>query len=192
MKHPYQYQTKMLKLKHMLTLAMQNLFFIDGTRAMTVNLNLNNNKIINLEDPTDNQDAFTKKYLNSRLNMSIDTTDQKNKLAYIINNSGQFSDDQNITGVKFIDKDFHKVNKKTYEMTLHLNKKPFSQQHQMALDLWKIFTSQFPTPTNKWRTFHFNTQIYIHKRRWIMASIRSRIISHRSIRQINTILRDRR
>ena len=35
-------------------------FFIDGTRAMTGNLNLNNNKIINLEDPTDNQDAFTK------------------------------------------------------------------------------------------------------------------------------------
>ena len=80
MKHPYQYQTKMLKLKHMLTLAMQNLFFIDGTRAMTGNLNLNNNKIINLEDPTDNQDAFTKKYLNSRLNMSIDTTDQKTNL----------------------------------------------------------------------------------------------------------------
>ena len=38
-----------------------------------------------------------------------------------MNKSKQFSDDNIITGVKFIDQDYHQFNKKTYEMKLHLD-----------------------------------------------------------------------
>ena len=47
-----------------------------------------------------------------RLNHSIGITDQKNIFAHIMNKSGQFSDEDDITRVKFIDQNFHQCNKK--------------------------------------------------------------------------------
>ena len=52
------------------------------------------------------------KCVNDRLNHSIGITDQKNIFAYIMNKSGQFSDEDDITRVKFIDQNFHHCNKK--------------------------------------------------------------------------------
>lgn len=71
-------------------------------------------------------------------------------------------------------------------------KKPFSQQHQKEPDPQKIFISPIPTPTINGAPFTSILKFTHSKGRWVMASIRSRIISHRSIRHINAILRDRR
>lgn len=49
--------------------------------------------------------------------MSYGTTDRKDTFANIMNKSGRFSDNQNITGVKFIDKDFHKAKKNLWNYT---------------------------------------------------------------------------
>ena len=45
------------------------------------------------------------KYVHYILNQSFGSTDLKNTFAYIINKSGQFSDEDNIKEVKFIKKD---------------------------------------------------------------------------------------
>lgn len=38
----------------------------DGTQAMSANLDLNSNRIVNLSDPTSAQDAATKAYVDAR------------------------------------------------------------------------------------------------------------------------------
>ena len=47
------------------------------------------------------------KYVNDRLNQSVGSTDLENTFVYIKSKSGQFSDEDDITGLKFIDQDFH-------------------------------------------------------------------------------------
>lgn len=71
--------------------------------------------------------------------MSYGTTDRKNTFANIMNKSGQFSDNQNITGVKFIDKDFHKA--KT--ITLHLNSDKGYYSSCAGLDMYEIPTGEY-------------------------------------------------
>ena len=51
----------------------------DGTKAMTSNLNLNSNKIINLATPTSNNDASTKKkYVDDQTPYFLDSTGNYN------------------------------------------------------------------------------------------------------------------
>ena len=52
------------------------------------------------------------KYVNDRLNQSVGSTDLENTFVYIKSKSGQFSDEDDITGLKFIDQDFHQFSKK--------------------------------------------------------------------------------
>ena len=59
-----------------------------------------------------------------------------------MNKSGQFSDNQNITGVKIIDKDFHKA-KKTYGITLHLNSDKGYYSSCAGLDMYEIPTGEY-------------------------------------------------
>ena len=55
------------------------------------------------------------KYVNDGLNQSVGSKIWKPHL-HTLWRSGQFSDEDDITGVKLIDKDFHQFNEKTYEM----------------------------------------------------------------------------
>ena len=52
------------------------------------------------------------KYVNDRLNQSVGSTDLENTFVYIKSKSEQFSDEDDITGLKFIDQDFHQFSKK--------------------------------------------------------------------------------
>ena len=45
------------------------------------------------------------KYVHDIVNQPVGSTDLKNTFAYIMNKSGQFSDEDNIKGVKFINQD---------------------------------------------------------------------------------------
>ena len=98
----------------------------DGTRVMTGNLNMNNRSISNAKQAQSYESTRTAyanfvnttinnnntlmttnyhKYVHYILNQSFGSTDLKNTIAYIINKSGQFSDEDNIKEVKFIKKD---------------------------------------------------------------------------------------
>ena len=60
-------------------------------------------------------------YVNDRLNLSVGGADLSYTFSYIIYKIGQFRDEDDITGVKFIDQDFYQFNKKSYEMKLYLD-----------------------------------------------------------------------
>lgn len=54
--------------------ALENTLSRDGTspNTMSANLDLNSNKVVNVTDPTDNQDASTKKYVDDLVASSVD------------------------------------------------------------------------------------------------------------------------
>ena len=105
----------------------------DFTRVMTGNLNMNsrsknyvkqsqvhesthaaNVNFINTTINNNNKQTATnyQKYVNDRLNQSVGSTDLENTFVYIKSKSGRFSDEDDITGLKFIDQDFHQFSKK--------------------------------------------------------------------------------
>ena len=61
---------------------------LDGSKAMQGNLYMNNNEIKNLKDPVDNQDAETKKWINTQLNTNAGLTYTNTQLAKKLDLSG--------------------------------------------------------------------------------------------------------
>ena len=61
--------------------------YLDGSRQMTGNLNMSNNKIINSSDPTSDKDLVTKKYMETHVgNSHITSSDKSNVFSYVMNN----------------------------------------------------------------------------------------------------------
>ena len=98
---------------------------LDGTLAMSGDLNLDGNSIINLKDPTssDTDHAANVKYVNEtiddKLKYSVQSSNTTNAFQYVMDDpAGQFFDEDDIRGIKKTNKDYHKVNKETYEKQL--------------------------------------------------------------------------
>ena len=106
----------------------------DGSNTMTSNLDMNNQRIINLGNATHNQDAITLKQVNDGIatvstennkytdqqiaKSHISThTNRKNVLSYAMDD-GEFTEDAGIQDVNLIDFDDmpHKMNKKAFSM----------------------------------------------------------------------------
>jgi len=116
---------------------------ISGNRGMQGNINMGKNFITNLKDPlpnnsnyaasvnfvnrtvSDNNATMTtnyQKYVDDRLKHSVQSSDNSNSFQYVMDNpAGQLTDEDDIKGIKKTDKDFHKINKETYEMQLLLD-----------------------------------------------------------------------
>jgi len=66
------------------------------------------------------------KYVDDRLKHSVQSADTSNAFEYVMDNpAGQLTDEDDIKGIKKTDKDFHKVNKETYEMQLLLDSRRY-------------------------------------------------------------------
>ena len=58
-------------------------------------------------------------YIDNRLRHTVQSADTSNAFQYVmVNPAGQLTDEDDIKGIKKTDKDFHKINKETYEMQL--------------------------------------------------------------------------
>ena len=77
---------------------------------MTGNMNMKSRSIINVKQAQAHNYQNHEKYVDNRLNLSVGGADLWNKFSYIMNNSGQFSNEDDIAGVKFIYEDFHQLN----------------------------------------------------------------------------------
>ena len=100
-----------------------------------INTTINNN---NTQTTTNYQ-----KYVNDRLNQSVGSTDLENTFVYIKSKSGRFSDEDDITGLKFIDQDFHQFSKKTYEMKLHLDSSKGYYWSRVGLNIYEVLTGEY-------------------------------------------------
>ena len=95
---------------------------------MEDNIDLGGNSIINIKNPTssDNDYAANVNYVNKtiddKLKYSIQSSNTSNAFQYVIDDpAGQFYDEDDIKGIKKTNKDYHKINKETYEMQLVLD-----------------------------------------------------------------------
>ena len=106
-------------------------------------INMGNNFITNVKDPlptnsnyavtvnfvnrtvSDNNTTMTtnyQKYIDNRLKHTVQRTETSNAFQYVMDDpAGQFYDEDDIKGIKKTNKDYHKINKETYEMQLLLD-----------------------------------------------------------------------
>ena len=105
-----------------------DLLKLDGLRVMTGNLQMGDNFITGLEDPnpSDSDYATSVNYVNKtiddKLKYSIQSSNTSNAFQYVMDDpAGQFYDEDDIKGIKKTNKDYHKINKETYEMQLVLD-----------------------------------------------------------------------
>ena len=110
-------------------------------------IDMGNNFITNIKDPqplnsqyaatvnfvnktvSDNNSTIItnyQKYVDDRLKYSVQSSDTSNAFQYVMDDpAGQFYDEDDIKGIKKTDKDFHKINKETYEMQLLLDSRGY-------------------------------------------------------------------
>ena len=60
-----------------------------------------------------------------------------------MNKSGQFSDEDDITRVKFIVQNFHHCNKKKYEMKLHLDSSKGYYLSHVGWNMYELTTGEY-------------------------------------------------
>ena len=101
---------------------------LSGNRAMQGTLNLGGHSIKNIKEPdiSDSNYAANVNYVNktidNRLKYSVQSSDTSNAFQYVMDDpAGQFYDEDDIKGIKKTNKDYHKINKETYEMQLVLD-----------------------------------------------------------------------
>ena len=109
-----------------------DLLKLDGSRVMTGNLQMGDNFITGLEDPnpSDSDYATSVNYVNKtiddKLKYSIQSSNTSNAFQYVMDDpAGQFYDEDDIKGIKKTNKDYHKINKETYEMQLVLDSRGY-------------------------------------------------------------------
>ena len=94
---------------------------------MAADLNLGGYSITNIKeaDISDLNYAavnFVKKTIDDKLKYAILSSDTSNAFQYVMDDpAGQFYDEDDIEGIKKTNKDYHKINKETYEMRLILD-----------------------------------------------------------------------
>ena len=110
---------------------------------MEDDIDMGNNFITNIKDPqplnsqyaatvnfvnktvSDNNSTIVtnyQKYVDDKLKYSIQSSNTSNAFQYVMDDpAGQFYDEDDIKGIKKTNKDYHKINKETYEMQLVLD-----------------------------------------------------------------------
>ena len=106
-------------------------------------IDMGNNFITNIKDPlptnsnyavtvnfvnrtvSDNNTTMTtnyQNYIDNRLKHTVQSIETRNAFQYVMDDpAGQFYDEDDIKGIKKTNKDYHKINKETYEMQLLLD-----------------------------------------------------------------------
>ena len=114
---------------------------------MTGNLNLNNNKIINLSKPTQDNEAVTKDYADKLVHhTAVQPSHYKDEFAYLMSSGAQWTDEID-SGTSFsIDKiddlppnegNFHDYNHKVIYMTIYKNSQS-NYKYKMGINFYRL------------------------------------------------------
>ena len=136
---------------------------LDGSKAMTGALDMGNHSIINLKDPTAQSHAANKKFvdgaiLNSNFSIissindkikkleekSIHTVNQENVFKKVMDDDEFKEDDDDIHKVGVQNKDFHSVNKKTYEFKIDYDSDEGDGEYSTRLSIDLIYLPTGP------------------------------------------------
>ena len=138
-----------------ITNSQKNYLKLDGTTSMSGNLNLNNNKIVNLQtdsknsksavnvelmenEITDLRNLVTQKIHESQI---INSGQKKDAFRYLMENDDESSSESNIQVLGIVDfsKSPHQINKKAYQLRLLFQKSsPNQYQSRLGFNLYKL------------------------------------------------------
>ena len=138
-----------------ITNSQKNYLKLDGTTSMSGDLNLNNNKIINLQtdsknsksavnvelmenEITDLRNLVTQKIHESQI---INSGQKKDAFRYLMENDDESSSESNIQVLGIVDfsKSPHQINKKAYQLRLLFQKgSPNQYQSRLGFNLYKL------------------------------------------------------
>ena len=111
----------------------------DGTSSMGGNLKMEDHRIINLADPVNIQDAANKKYVDNKIKESeegsIEVVQQENVFKKVMDDDEFKEDDSDIHKVGVRNKNFHLVNKKTYEFNIDYDSSLGYYSTRLSIDL---------------------------------------------------------
>ena len=138
-----------------ITNSQKNYLKLDGTTSMSGNLNLNNNKIVNLQtdsknsksavnvelmenEITDLRNLVTQKIHESQI---INSGQKKDAFRYLMENDDESSSESNIQvlGIVNFSNSPHQINKKAYQLRLLFQKSsPNQYQSRLGFNLYKL------------------------------------------------------
>ena len=111
----------------------------DGTSSMGGNLKMEYHRIIHLADPINIQDAANKKYVDNKIKESeegsIEVVQQENVFKKVMDDDEFKEDDNDIHKVGVRNKNFHLVNKKTYEFKIDYDSSLGYYSTRLSIDL---------------------------------------------------------
>ena len=111
----------------------------DGTSSMGGNLKMQDNRIIYLADPVNIKDAANKKYVDNKIKESeegsIEIVQQENVFKKVMDDDEFKEDDNDIHKVGVRNKNFHLVNKKTYEFNIDYDSSLGYYSTRLSIDL---------------------------------------------------------
>ena len=111
----------------------------DGTSSMGGNLKMQDNRIIYLADPVNIKDAANKKYVDNKIKESeegsIEVVQQENVFKKVMDDDEFKEDDNDIHKVGVRNKNFHLVNKKTYEFNIDYDSSLGYYSTRLSIDL---------------------------------------------------------
>ena len=111
----------------------------DGTSSMSGNLKMQDHRIIYLADPVNIQDAANKKYVDNKIKESeegsIEVVQQENVFKKVMDDDEFKEDDSDIHKVGVRNKNFHLVNKKTYEFKIDYDSSLGYYSTRLSIDL---------------------------------------------------------
>ena len=116
-----------------------NYLLKDGTSSMGGNLKMEDHRIIHLADPVNIQDAANKKYVDNKIKESeegsIEVVQQENVFKKVMDDDEFKEDDNDIHKVGVRNKNFHLVNKKTYEFKIDYDSSLGYYSTRLSIDL---------------------------------------------------------
>ena len=144
---------------------------LDGSRAMSGNLDMDNHKIVKLQDPTEDTDAASKFYIDQKLEQShILSSSSKNEFGFL-NDPSKISLEYNVTSAAFdnFPASPH-INKKAYLIDLkkdvgtnnYRSRMGFNIQ-ELPLGSYTIIFEFYPPEMNNIQISCQATSAYIHK-----------------------------
>ena len=144
---------------------------LDGSRAMSGNLDMDNHKIVKLQDPTEDTDAASKFYIDQKLEQShILSSSSKNEFVFL-NDPSKISLEYNVTSAAFdnfpasphINKKAYLIDLKKYVGTNNYQSRMGFNIQELPLGLYTIIFEFYPPEMNNIQISCQATSAYIHK-----------------------------
>ena len=136
---------------------------LDGSRVMSGNLDMDNHKIVKLQDPTEDTDVVNKQYLENKLIEShLQPSGPSNIFHFLMNDTSKFSSIREIIIGSFsdVEKVAHRLNKKALSILLQNDLQTVSYSARLGLDMTSLSVGDYTLVMEFYWPEKFNIYTY--------------------------------